>query len=177
MSEAGRLGLEQRGGLPLVRFNLSKLIEVAPRVEAATRAAVIAVWMRHVNEPTSVNLTFADTITYYLPDGTSKLVDGLYQKDTDTISIALGSLQRHHPELSLEMASVLQAGHEARHKVQAFLGNDPPDFSHYMTGEDYSNSPHEVEGWQSAVEAMTDIYPGVSVNFTIGQHTYSNRPM
>jgi hypothetical protein len=175
MSELFRPGLEVEQPPSLVRFNISRLVEVAPTVEAATKAAVTAVWRRHVNAPTSVNLAFHNIMVLTMPDGTPKLLDASYHKDTDTLSIALGSLQMHHPELPLEMASVLHAGHETRHKVQAFLGNEPPDYDHYhMTGEDYDNSPHEIEGWQSAIDAMTDVYPNTSISFTIGQHTYSN---
>jgi hypothetical protein len=176
MSEVLLSGLETEQPLPLVQFNISRLVEVAPVVETATQAAVTAVWKRHIDEPTSVNLIFAETIRLGLPNGGSTLVNAEYDKGTDTIVIALGTLQERHPELPLEAAAVLHAGHETRHKVQTLLGDAPSDSNHLMLEGAYTDSRHEVEAWQSAVEAYSDVYPGKWISFAVGQHTYSNHP-
>jgi hypothetical protein len=161
--------------LPSINFNISRLVEVPPEVEAATQSAIATVWERHVGAPTSVNLVFANSIQLELPNGDSESVNSLYVKHTDTISIALGTLRERHPELPLETACVLHAGHEARHKVQTASGDVPPDSIQQIVDGTYTNSRHEVEAWQSSLEALIAAYPGQWFSFRVGQYSYSTR--
>lgn len=158
-----------------VQFNVAKLVEVDPAIQTLAELAITAVWQHHVTEPTAVNLTFANRIVLEMPDGGTELVNSLYQGDTDTINIALGTLQERHPDTSLGIMTVLHAGHEARRKVQAAISDAPPDSNQGIVDGTYTDSRHEVEAWESAVQAFSAVYPGELVSFPVGSQIYSNQ--
>jgi len=158
-----------------IKINVLRLIEVDPVVQADTEAAIAAVWQRHMNVPASVNLTFAHSIVLKMLDGSVTAVNSFYQWGTDTIMIALGTLQERHRSEPLEHMAVLHAGHEARHKVQVALDNTPPDANAVIAYDRYTDSQHEVEAWESAIQAFSHVYPEQPVNFQVGSRVYSNQ--
>ncbi len=160
-----------------VQFDVVKLIEVEPALQSAAESAITAVWRRHMNEPTSVNLSFASAVILQLPNGTTEPVEALYQGDTDTIMIALGTLREHYPEAPLEVVTSLYAAHEARHKVHYAIGDIPPDRNEGTTSDAYLASRHEVEAWESAMDAFSDIYPYTLIDLSLGSRTYTNRKL
>ncbi|HSX32521.1 MAG TPA: hypothetical protein VLF43_04605 [Candidatus Saccharimonadales bacterium] len=155
-----------------------RLIEVDPAVEAATKAAVNAVWQRHMDTPTLVNLTFANTVALPMPDGSKKLVDAVYENSSNTILIAVGSFPEKYPDWPPEQMAVLCAGHETRHKIQREIGDIGPSSNELMANGTYYDSRHEVEAHISAVEAFIDVFPGEDVAFKAdsdgSSHVYAN---
>jgi hypothetical protein len=163
---------------PLVEFNVVKLIEVDPAVEDATKAAINAVWHRHMDTTTSVNITFANTVALPMPDGSEKLIDAVYEDSTNTILIAVGSFAEKYPDWTPEQMSVIVAGHEIRHKIQNEIGDPAQPSNELMASGTYYDSRHEVEGHMSSVEAFNDVYPGEPISFAADSegsyHVYAN---
>lgn len=170
-----RLSFAESGISSDIQFNVVKLVEVDPVIQGLAETAIAAVWRQHMSEPTSVSLTFADEIQLQMPDGGSEPVNSLYQCDTDTINIAIGTLRERHPEASLGSLVVLHAGHEARHKVQVAMGDIPPDSNQGMQDGSYVDGRHEIEAWESSIDAFSAVYPNQTISFSVGSRLYSTQ--
>lgn len=170
-----RLSFAENGVSSDIQFNVVKLVEVDSVTQGLAETAITAVWRLHMSGPATVNLRFADRISLELPDGSKESVNALYQRHTDTINIALGTLQERYPKSPLGAMVVLHAGHEARHKVQVAMGDIPPDADRAILGGTYMDGRHEIEAWESAVDAFSAVYPGQTVSFPVGSRIYSNQ--
>ena len=100
----------------------------------------------------------------------------MYELEDDSITLALGTITERHPHLPLESLALLHAGHEGRHRVQAHIG-DPATYACITMENDntYTDSRHEVEAWESAVNTFNALCPNDTVSFTIGTRTYNSR--
>jgi hypothetical protein len=139
---------------PDVRFNIQKLIEVDPSVQSVAEQAITAIWKKYSKEPVVVNLTFASHVTTELDNGILDSFNSAYDPVEKRILIAVDTIKERHPDVSVELLVVLQAGHEARHLVQQMLGDPAPDSRTTIASGDYFDDRHENEAWQSAIDAL-----------------------
>ncbi len=156
-----------------VKFDVHKLVEVEPAIETAAKQAIVSVWKRHMNEPVSVDLTFASHMTVDLDDGTTDSVNSAYSAEGDKIYIAIDTMKERHPADRLDFLVFLQAAHEARHLVQEKMGDPAPHSGSTIANGVYLDDRHEDEAWQSAIDAFSGIYPDFPLTFSVGSNTYS----
>lgn len=149
------------------------LVDVDPGVQAAAEHAITTVWQAHMREPTVIKLRFCSGISLELDDGKIAPIASLYEPQDNTISIAIGTIIESHGNSGQQVMARVYAAHEARHAVQQATGDPAPATSTTWANGTYVDSRHEVEAWESSVEAFTAI--GVWIEFTVGERTYSNR--
>lgn len=158
---------------PAMQFNVARLVEVPPSVEAAAKAAIEDVWSHEAGIPSSVNVVFARRVIQDLDDNSKEQVNACYMPDEDKILIALYTISARHDGSPLEMITALFAAHETQHKVQLYRGESPNPAHETMANGAYYNDPHEIDAWDSAFRSFNRLYPGARYSFTIGSRRYS----
>lgn len=161
--------ISQKGN---IIFEITKLVDVSEGIVESVKTGTSMVWERHVDEPTTMTITFGSRIINKESIDTGRLAQ--YSPENDQFSFAMDTIkEKAKSESSQQPLTLLFSSHEATHKVQIYRGDQLPAIKD-QTQEEYFTSPYEKEAWDEALHVVKKVYPQLRVSFKTGPLRYTS---